>query len=149
MLAWDPDVIISRSDAFYAGIYDNADWAGITAVANKTVFNVPSMPFNRLDKPPCIARVIGTEWVLYKIYPEYVDFDITQEVIDFYRQFYQVDITAEQAEALIGMTFMLLADDVSRLALATETPLSLLAAVIGAPFFLYQLCRRRDARTTM
>ena len=102
VLAWDPDVIISRSDAFYAGIYDNADWSGITAVADKAVYNVPSMPFNWFDKPPCIARVIGTEWVLYKMYPEYVDFDMTQEVIDFYKLFYQVNITAEQAEALIG-----------------------------------------------
>lgn len=53
------------------------------------------------------------------------------------------------ASLLIGMTFMLLVDDVSRLALATEIPLSILTAVIGAPFFLYQLCRRRDVWTTL
>lgn len=52
------------------------------------------------------------------------------------------------ASALLGATFMVAVDDVSRMLMSTEVPLSILTAVIGAPFFLYLLFKRRDGWTT-
>jgi len=43
---------------------------------------------------------------------------------------------------LFGGAFLLLADDVSRNLLATEIPIGILTAVIGAPFFVYLLLRK-------
>ena len=43
---------------------------------------------------------------------------------------------------LIGAAFLLLTDDVSRNLLATEIPIGILTAVIGAPFFVYLLLRK-------
>lgn len=43
---------------------------------------------------------------------------------------------------LLGGAFLLLADGVSRNLLATEIPLGILTAVIGAPFFIFLLLRR-------
>ncbi len=43
---------------------------------------------------------------------------------------------------LIGGAFLLLVDDVSRNLIATEIPLGVLTAVIGAPFFIYLLLRK-------
>ncbi len=43
---------------------------------------------------------------------------------------------------LIGATFLLLVDDVSRNLLAVEIPIGILTAVIGAPFFLYLITRK-------
>ncbi len=43
---------------------------------------------------------------------------------------------------LMGGAFLLLVDDVSRNLLATEIPLGILTAVIGAPFFVYLLLRK-------
>ena len=43
---------------------------------------------------------------------------------------------------LTGAAFLLLVDDVSRNLLATEIPIGILTAVIGAPFFIYLLLRK-------
>lgn len=102
VLEWDPDVILCYNADFYASVADNPDWSDVAAVRDGAVFAIPSQPFNWFDRPPCIARVLGAEYVLYKVYPEYVTFDMAQEVIDFYDLFYQVEITEDDALALIG-----------------------------------------------
>ena len=43
---------------------------------------------------------------------------------------------------LFGAIFMLLVDNVSRNLLATEIPIGILTAVIGAPFFIYLMTRK-------
>lgn len=43
------------------------------------------------------------------------------------------------ASALFGATFLMLVDDVSRLASTSEIPIGILTAVLGAPLFLYLL----------
>ena len=43
---------------------------------------------------------------------------------------------------LVGAAFLLLVDDLSRNLWATEIPLGILTAVIGAPFFIYLLLRK-------
>ncbi len=46
---------------------------------------------------------------------------------------------------LIGSSFMLVVDDVARTAFSTEIPLGILTSIIGAPFFLYLLTKRRHS----
>lgn len=43
---------------------------------------------------------------------------------------------------LVGGTFLLLVDDLSRNLLAVEIPIGILTAIIGAPFFLYLILRK-------
>jgi iron complex transport system permease protein len=43
---------------------------------------------------------------------------------------------------LVGAAFLLLVDDVSRTLLATEIPIGILTAAVGAPFFLWLLLRK-------
>lgn len=49
------------------------------------------------------------------------------------------------ASVLIGGTFLLIVDNVARTVFATEIPLGILTAIIGAPFFLYLLLKGRSA----
>ncbi len=49
------------------------------------------------------------------------------------------------ASMLLGASFMLFVDNVSRNLLATEIPIGILTAFIGAPFFLYLMMRRENA----
>lgn len=49
------------------------------------------------------------------------------------------------ASLLIGAVFLLLVDDVARTVFATEIPLGILTAIIGAPFFLYMLFKVRSS----
>ena len=48
------------------------------------------------------------------------------------------------ASMLAGAIFLLLVDDVSRNALATEIPIGILTSLIGAPFFLYLITRNGE-----
>lgn len=47
------------------------------------------------------------------------------------------------ASMLLGGAFLLLVDDVCRSIYTTEIPLSILTAVLGAPLFVYLICRQR------
>lgn len=47
------------------------------------------------------------------------------------------------ASALLGASFLLIVDDVSRLATTSEIPIGILTAFIGAPFFLYLITRKK------
>ncbi len=49
------------------------------------------------------------------------------------------------ASMLLGGTFLLLVDDVCRSVYTTEIPLSILTAVLGAPLFVYLICRKRGS----
>ncbi|OPY59830.1 MAG: putative ABC transporter permease protein [Pelotomaculum sp. PtaU1.Bin065] len=51
------------------------------------------------------------------------------------------------ASVLLGGAYLLLIDDLSRTIFAVEIPLSILTAIIGAPFFIYLLFKGRDAWT--
>ena len=45
---------------------------------------------------------------------------------------------------LMGALFMLLVDNVSRNLLATEIPIGILTAFVGAPFFIYLMTRKES-----
>lgn len=47
------------------------------------------------------------------------------------------------ASMLFGAAFLLLVDNISRLAYTAEIPLGILTAFVGAPFFLYLILKRR------
>lgn len=48
------------------------------------------------------------------------------------------------ASIMLGASYMLLVDDVSRSVMASEIPLGILTSLIGAPFFLYLLVRTKQ-----
>lgn len=48
------------------------------------------------------------------------------------------------ASMLLGALFLLIVDDISRNLLATEIPLGILTAFVGAPFFLYLMLRKGE-----
>ena len=47
------------------------------------------------------------------------------------------------ASMLMGASFLLVVDNVSRLAYTAEIPIGILTAFLGAPFFLYLIMTRR------
>lgn len=49
------------------------------------------------------------------------------------------------AAMLLGASFLLLVDDLSRNLLATEVPIGILTAFIGAPFFIYLIMKREKS----
>ena len=49
------------------------------------------------------------------------------------------------ASMLLGGAFLMLVDDVCRSIYTTEIPLSILTAILGAPLFVYLICRQRKS----
>jgi iron complex transport system permease protein len=47
---------------------------------------------------------------------------------------------------VMGAAFLLVVDDFSRMLAATEIPVGILTALVGAPFFLYLITRKKQAQ---
>lgn len=107
IVVWNPDVILANSQMggmdFLKTVYGNSSWASIKAVQNKRIYVPAALPFNWVDRPPCMARILGVEWLASVLYPDYVKVDLKSDVKTFYKTFYQVDITDAQAESLINV----------------------------------------------
>ena len=48
------------------------------------------------------------------------------------------------ASMLMGASFLLVVDNISRLATTAEIPIGILTAFVGAPFFLYLITRKKS-----
>lgn len=101
ILSWQPDVILAASPQFAASIRDDPLWAGLPAVRDGRVHVTPAMPFGWFDSPPGINRLIGLAWLERLLYPQAFPSDLATEVRDFFRLFYQVELTDEQVVALL------------------------------------------------
>lgn len=112
LLAWDPDVIIVNGEpksnmtgnSAAEAILNNPDYASLKAVQNGQVYGTPNAPFSWLDRPPGPNRIIGIRWLSGLIYPDYLNFDVDEEVKEFFSLFYHVDLTDEQLENLYNGT---------------------------------------------
>lgn len=104
VLKWNPDVILSwgtdRGGA-YDQILTSPDWKNISAVKNQKVYEIPNYPFNWFDRPPSVNRFIGLKWLTATLYPDIYKPDMVKEVKDFYKLFYHVDITDQDAKDLL------------------------------------------------
>ncbi len=104
IITWNPDVIlVCGSDADdYDQIMDpDGIWTDITAVQNGEVYVNPVLPFNWVDRPPNVMRVLGVYWFANEVYPDYVDYDINEVTKDFFSTFFNNDLTDEQVENLL------------------------------------------------
>ncbi len=104
VLMWDPDLIISwnRSQGgYFKGITSDPKWAGIKAVKNKEVFEIPCEPFNWFDRPPSVNRLIGLKWVANLLYPDVFSYDMKEEAKEFYSMFYHHELSDEEAHKLL------------------------------------------------
>ncbi len=107
VIAWDPEVILVASDPaeetnVYEQITTGADWANITAVKNGQVYQIPHGPFDWVDRPYSIGRILGIPWVGNLLYPELYDFDMEAKVKEFYQLFYHLEPTDTQLQELMG-----------------------------------------------
>lgn len=106
VIAWNPAVIMVASDPtgetnVYEQITTGADWRTIKAVKDKRVYAVPHGPFDWVDRPYSIGRVLGIQWVGNLLYPELYTFDIQAKVKEFYKLFYHFDLSDAQLQELM------------------------------------------------
>jgi iron complex transport system substrate-binding protein len=99
VLKWDPDVILcwnESSGGAYKIITTDPTWAKLKAVQNNQVYEIPSTPYNWFDRPPSVNRIIGFKWLGNLLYPDIYQYDIAEEVKNFYKSFYHYELTDEE-----------------------------------------------------
>ncbi len=101
VIGWNPEIILCHSGFLLSDtIYDDPMWADIDAVKNGRVYTTPAVPFNWFDRPPNVMRVLGIDWFANVCYPD-LDLTLEQDVRDFFKLFYLVDLTDEQLDSLL------------------------------------------------
>lgn len=102
ILSWNPQAIVTLDPKFRERAKKDPVWSGVEAVRNGRVYAGPTAPFGWLDAPPGVNRLLGVYWLAGALYPEaFAVNDLRHETRQFYKQFYQVDVTDEQLDALL------------------------------------------------
>ena len=102
MLIWNPDVLILGADADLRDILNDPAWANVSAVQVGRVYEVPVGPYNWMDQPPSVQRVLGLKWLGNVLYPDVYDYDMIAEAQTFYRLFWHYELTEAEARALMA-----------------------------------------------
>ncbi|NMA12710.1 MAG: ABC transporter substrate-binding protein [Chloroflexi bacterium] len=105
VLAWNPEVIFmgKGSTSPFNEITTNPDWANIDAVKNGRVYEAPNLPFSWIDRPPSSQQYLGLRYVANMLYPDIFKYDMVKETQKFFKLFYQIEISDEDANALLGI----------------------------------------------
>ena len=104
ILQWNPDVILSwdtGQGGYSEGILSDPDWKNISAVKNNKVYAMPYMPNNWFATPPSVNRILGLKWAGHVLYPEVFDYDLTEEVKEYFELFYHYQLSDDEAHELL------------------------------------------------
>ena len=102
---WNPDriYITNFSDAIpedlYTNSFQNYDWSNIRAVKEKQVYKMPLGIYRwyvtNTDSPLTLL------WLAKQHHPDlFEDIDVNQEIKDFYKKFYHIELTEEDIEQI-------------------------------------------------
>ena len=102
--AWDPDVVFitnftsAMPDDLYNGSLGN-DWSSVQAVKDEAVYKMPLGSYRSFT--PGTDTPVTLLWMAQKTYPDlFSDIDLAQEVKDYYKEIYGVELTDEQVERM-------------------------------------------------
>lgn len=94
IMVWDPDVIIFDYTSIYDDVADLPEWQAVKAVSQGQYYRTPYGPYGWLSSPPAVQRYLGLLWLGNLLYPEYVSYDLQEEVTEYYALFYGCELTA-------------------------------------------------------
>lgn len=106
IMLWDPAFIIFAPDSVYDKAAADETWSLLSAVANGEYIRTPQGPHNWLGSPPSVQQYLGLIWLPAVLYPQYCDYDVKADVMEFYRLFYHCELTDEQCDALTAGAFL-------------------------------------------
>lgn len=102
ILAWDPDFILFAPNSVYDAVAEDETWQSLKAIRDGNYAEVPFGPYNWMGFPPSVQRYLGMLWMGAVLYPDAVDYDLFEEVHNYYDLFYHCDLTEEQFDALVA-----------------------------------------------
>jgi len=97
---WDPQVIIFAPNSVYATVAGDSVWSTLQAISSGKYYEVPFGPYNWMGTPPSINRYLGMIWLTKILYADYADYDLEAEITEYYKLFYNYDLTQEDYDTL-------------------------------------------------
>lgn len=99
---FDPNVVLVTDAAALEIIESETAWQELRAVKDGKVYTVPTEPYCWLSAPPSMNMILGVWWLGNLLYPEVYDYDMTAKAQEIYKTFWNYDLTAEEAVAMLG-----------------------------------------------
>ena len=102
ILLWNPEVIVFDPASCYDTVGDNAQWQPLDAIASGNYYKTPYGPYGWLSSPPAVQRYLGMLWLGQLLYPDYTEYDLQEKVTEYYKVFYDCELTEEMYRNLIA-----------------------------------------------
>ena len=102
LMLWDPEHIIFSTDSVYNIVSDDPRWNSLQAIEYGNYYEVPTGPDNWMGFPPSVQRYLGMQWLSELFYEDETQFDLKEQVCEFYNLFYHSDLSDTQYEELMG-----------------------------------------------
>lgn len=108
ILMWNPEIIITGYDhitspgEFYQSVWRDPLWRQTKALKAHAVYEAPQYPFNWIDRPPSVNRIIGVKWLAALFYPELFRYNLRAETRDFYQRFYHRRLSESELNELLA-----------------------------------------------
>lgn len=103
VIGYAPQVILAQNPKTRAVILKTPTWKAIPAVQQGRVPAIPNVPVNWFDRPPSFMRFLGLQWLAHTLYPEVFPYDMVQKTQEFFKIFWNRELTKAQAQTLLGM----------------------------------------------
>ena len=102
VLQWDPDVLITGKPKNQVDqVMSDPAWANLKAVKNGRVYSNPKGVF-AWDRYG-VESALQPQWCAKLLYPElFEDFDIAQELKNFYHTFFYYELSDQQAQMILN-----------------------------------------------
>lgn len=103
---WNPDFIIFSPMSYYSQAAEDETWSQLKAISSGNYMEVPEGPHNWVGSPPSVQRYLGMILLPAVLYPEYCDYDVKAEFKEYYKLFYNYELTDEKYEELTANAFL-------------------------------------------
>ncbi len=103
---WDPEFVIFAPGSIYSTVEARDTWGQMAAIEAGNFVEVPHTPHNWMGMPPSVQRYLGLIWLPAVLYPEYCDYDVKAEIVEYYRLFCGCELTDEQYGELTAHAFL-------------------------------------------
>ena len=102
---WDPELILFDADNIYDTAAELDTWNTLSAIAGGSYLEVPEGPWNWMGTPSASQRYLGLIWLTAQLYPQYCDYDVQAEILEYYELFCHCTLTQQQYEKLTANAF--------------------------------------------
>ena len=90
IMLWNPEVILFDPASIYDEVADMEAWQSLEAIASGNYYEAP---YGWLSSPPAVQRYLGLLWLGELLYPDYVEYNLQEEVTKYYELFYNCELT--------------------------------------------------------